>query len=185
MQKDVFYVQFQAIKASSVPSSRSNNRNKSSATSSGVPPHPNYHNGRRLSLSDSLNVKSFEEHSRYPVLPPLTKSREASQEDVDLRVQQSLYGVSERAFQVMLREMRKTDRDRDGVLRPEQIEAFMSKFKFPIEGVLSHLQNQFADNDRFVGMTNYEDLMKYLNKMWLRNAQEPKEQPQQLPPATE
>ena len=48
-------VSFQAIKASSVPSSRSSNRAK--ATSTSVPPHPNYHNGRRLSLSETITVK--------------------------------------------------------------------------------------------------------------------------------
>lgn len=162
-----------------MPSSRSTNRQNSKSSAS-VPPHPNYHNGRRLSLSDTFTVKSFEdEHSRYPVLPPLTKSKEATDEDVDYRVQQCIVSVSERAFQVMLREMRKTDRDRDGVLRPEQIEAFMNKFNVPIQGVLPALQKRFEDQDRFQGMTNYEELLRYLNKIQLRNGSTPASQ--QLP----
>ena len=156
-----------------MPSSRSANRNKSTVTqNNNVPPHPNFHNGRRLSLTDTFTVKSFEEHSRYPVLPPLTKSREASEEDIDSRVQQSISGVSERSFQVMLREMRTADRDRDGVLRPEQIEAFMEKFKVPVQGVLFHLQQRFEDST-FEGMTNYEDLLKYFGKIRSRTVKEP------------
>ena len=84
-----------------MPSSRSTNRSPSSiATNNNVPPHPNYHNGRRLSLTDTFTVKSFEEHSRYPVLPPLTKSKDATDEDIDIRVQQTLVGIGDRTFQV-------------------------------------------------------------------------------------
>ena len=47
-----------------------------------------------------IKVKTFEEHSRYPVLPPLTKSREATQEDIDMRVQQCVVSVHDRTLQV-------------------------------------------------------------------------------------
>ena len=124
--KNSNYFFFQATKAASVPSSRS--RNKSS-----VPPHPGYHNGRKLSLSDTFTVKSFED-SKYPILPPLTKSSEASDADVDARVKQALSGVNERSLEAMLREMRKLDRDRDGVLPPSNIEKFLERFKIMILG---------------------------------------------------
>ena len=64
----------------------------------------------------------------------------------------------------MLREMRKTDRDRDGVLRPDQIESFLEKFNIPLQGILDHLQRRFAD-EKFEGMTNYELLVKYFNNI--------------------
>ena len=45
----------------------------------------------------------------------------------------------------MLREMRKTDQDWDGVLRPDQIETFLQKFNESLQGALDHLQHRFAD----------------------------------------
>ena len=51
--------------------------------------------------------------------------------------------------------MRKTDRDRDGVLRPDQIETFLEKFNIPLQGVLDYLQCRFADTEKFEGMTSY------------------------------
>ena len=59
--------------------------------------------------------------------------------------------------------MRKTDRDRDGVLRPDQIETFLEKFNIPLQGVLDHLQRRFDDTEKFEGMTNYENLVRYFN----------------------
>ena len=152
-----FVLCFQAPKAASVPSSRS--RNQSSAS---VPPHPGFHNPRKLSLSDTFTVKSFED-TKYPILPPLTKPIEAS--DVDSGVKEALKGVNERSLEAMLREMRKLDRDRDGVLPPANIHKFMDKFQVRIQGlILDHLYQRFVDN-RFPDMINYEALMKYLLKM--------------------
>ncbi len=80
----------------------------------------------------------------------------------------------------MLREMRKTDRDRDGVLRPEQVEAFMDKYAIPIQGVMSHLQRRFVD-DKFEGMTNYEDFLRYLTKMRLKSQEQKLSSSAQVP----
>ena len=66
--------------------------------------------------------------------------------------------------------MRKTDRDRDGVLRPDQIETFLEKFNIPLQGVLDHLQRRFAD-EKFEGMTNYENLVKYFNDIKAKTEQ--------------
>ena len=170
------FLQASTTKAASVPSSRSRR--------SAVPPHPGYHNARKLSLSDTFTVKSFEENHRYPILPPLTKSSEASDADVDARVKQALHGVNERSLEAMLREMRKLDRDRDGVLPPANIERFIDKFKIMIHGVLDHLYKRFIDK-RFPDMINYEDLLRYLIKMrpaeevTKKDVQEPELEPKQ------
>ena len=66
--------------------------------------------------------------------------------------------------------MRKTDRDRDGVLRPDQIETFLEKFNIPLQGVLDHLQRRFAD-EKFEGMTNYENLIRYFNDIKAKTEQ--------------
>ena len=70
----------------------------------------------------------------------------------------------------MLREMRKTDQDWDGVLWPDQIETFLEKFNIPLQGVLDHLQRRFAD-EKFEGMTNYENLVKYFNDIKAKTEQ--------------
>lgn len=144
-------------KAASVPARKASSR-------SVVPPHPRYHNGRRLSLSDTFTIKTFEEHSRYPVLPPLIRSHMDTRLDdkvADRRLIKSLAAVSNRTLEAMLREMRKTDRDRDRVLRPDQVKAAVEKYKLPIMDVLDYLLGRYADNT-FQGMVNYEDMIQCL-----------------------
>ena len=84
---------------------------------------------------------------------------------MDSGVKEALKGVNERSLEAMLREMRKLDRDRDGVLPPSNISKFMDKFQVRIQGIiLDHLYQRFVDN-RFPDMINYEALMKYLLKI--------------------
>ncbi len=84
---------------------------------------------------------------------------------VQRRLADNIAEVGNRTFEVMLRDMRKTDRDRDRVLRPDQISNFAKKFSLNIApDDMEFLQNKFADKT-YDGMTNYEDLVIYLTKI--------------------
>ena len=58
-------------------------------------------------------------------------------------------------------EMRKADRDRDMVLPPETVDALIHKYKLPLTPCLPFLHKKFRDK-RFIGSTNYEQVMKFL-----------------------
>ena len=72
-------------------------------------------------------------------------------------------GVTERTLSSMLMEMRKLDRDRDRVLHPSTVEQMVEKYRLPIGPCLPHLQIKFQDGN-FVGITNYEYLVKFLGE---------------------
>ena len=69
--------------------------------------------------------------------------------------------VTERTLNVLLIEMRKADRDRDMVLPPSTIDALIHQFKLPLKPCLAYLHKKFRDQ-RFIGSTNYEQVMKFL-----------------------
>lgn len=69
--------------------------------------------------------------------------------------------MTERTLNVLLIEMRKADRDRDMVLPPSTIDALILQFKLPLKPCLSYLHKKFRDQ-RFIGSTNYEQVMKFL-----------------------
>jgi hypothetical protein len=69
--------------------------------------------------------------------------------------------VTERTLNVLLIEMRKADRDRDMVLPPSTIDALILQFKLPLKPCLTYLHKKFRDQ-RFIGSTNYEQVMKFL-----------------------
>ena len=60
----------------------------------------------------------------------------------------------------MLMEMRKTDRDRDRILRPIQIKMFLEKYKIPVFDIWPQLEKKFNDKS-YPGNTNYEDLTQF------------------------
>ena len=57
--------------------------------------------------------------------------------------------------------MRKADRDRDMVLPPETVDALIHKYKLPLTPCLPFLHKKFRDK-RFIGSTNYEHVMRFL-----------------------
>ena len=57
--------------------------------------------------------------------------------------------------------MRKADRDRDMVLPPSTIDSLILQFKLPLKPCLPYLHQKFRDQ-RFIGSTNYEQVMKFL-----------------------
>ena len=61
----------------------------------------------------------------------------------------------------MLMEMRKLDIDRDRILAPAAINALINKYKISIGPALPFLHRRFRD-PRFVGSTNYEQLVQFL-----------------------
>ena len=88
--------QFQQPKASSVPPKKFSSRQQPS--SGELPIHPDHQPQRRLSLSETYTVRTFEEHSRFPILPPLTKSKETSNGEVDQRTKDILEGINKRTL---------------------------------------------------------------------------------------
>ena len=70
--------------------------------------------------------------------------------------------VTSRTMDLMIMEMRKLDRDRDRVLVPETVRTVLQKYQIPVTPCLDALLDMFADDKEFVGMTNYENLVKYL-----------------------
>ena len=57
--------------------------------------------------------------------------------------------------------MRKADRDRDMVLPPETVDTLIHKYKLPLTPCLPFLHKKFRDK-RFIGSTNYEQVMRFL-----------------------
>ena len=57
--------------------------------------------------------------------------------------------------------MRKADRDRDMVLPPSTIDSLILQFKLPLAPCLTYLHKKFRDQ-RFIGSTNYEQVMHFL-----------------------
>ena len=60
--------------------------------------------------------------------------------------------------------MRKADRDRDMVLPPSTVNELVHKYRLPLSPCLPYLHKKFRDK-KFIGSTNYEHVMKFLNKM--------------------
>ena len=57
--------------------------------------------------------------------------------------------------------MRRADRDRDMVLPPSTVDELIHKYKLPLTPCLPFLHKKFRDK-RFIGSTNYEQVMKFL-----------------------
>ena len=60
--------------------------------------------------------------------------------------------------------MRKADRDRDMVLPPSTVDELIHKYRLPLSPCLPYLHKKFRDK-KFIGSTNYEHVMRFLNRM--------------------
>jgi len=124
----------------------------------------------RPSREDLSSASSLS--SSYPVLPPIGKASNFSDdegthlnlekdEQLSAFLRDRLDKVTERTLSVMLMEMRRLDRDRDRVLAPVTINSLVDKYRLPIGPCLPYLHKRFRDL-KFVGSTNYEHVMKFL-----------------------
>ena len=77
--------------------------------------------------------------------------------------------VITRTMDLMIMEMRKLDRDRDRVLLPDTVKTVLEKYQIPVASCLETLQEMFADKTQFRGMTNYENMVKYLEERRIVN----------------
>ena len=60
-------------------------------------------------------------------------------------------------------EMRRLDRERDMILPPVTVDCLMEKYNIPLAPCLKNLHRKFRDK-RFIGSTNYELMMTYLEE---------------------
>ena len=77
--------------------------------------------------------------------------------------------VTSRTMDLMIMEMRKLDRDRDRVLPPDTVKTVLEKYHIPVASCLETLQDKFADKTVFEGMTNYEDMVRYLEERRIKS----------------
>ena len=94
---DSNFLIFQQTKAASVPAKKSSSRQQQKQHQQKVPLHPNYHSQRRLSLGETFTVQTFEEHSKYPILPPLT----AKSSDIEIDDDESRYNIDHRVQNII------------------------------------------------------------------------------------
>ncbi|CAB4066141.1 GIPC [Lepeophtheirus salmonis] len=89
---------------------------------------------------------------------PTTNLDEAYLKNV---LESSLRSTSSRTLNIILREMRNLDRDREQILYGPQIRMIFEKYNVPVLHVLDQLlQRHIAPNE--YGFSNYEDILQYL-----------------------
>ena len=71
--------------------------------------------------------------------------------------------VTGRTLTVLLMEMRRIDTERDMILLPKTINNLVYKYRIPLAPSLKYLHTKFRD-ERFIGSTNYELMMTYLEE---------------------
>ena len=85
--------------------------------------------------------------------------------ELDRTVADDMAVVSSRTMDLMIIEMRKLDRDRDRVLIAATVETTLAKYHIPLKSACRVvLLERFEDNKDFLGMINYEDLVRYLEE---------------------
>ena len=83
--------------------------------------------------------------------------------ELDRAVAEDMGDVSSRNMDLMIMEMRKLDRDRDRVLIPNTVKTTLEKFHIPVQPAAREvLLENFQDKTKFIGMVNYEELVRYL-----------------------
>ena len=89
--------------------------------------------------------------------------------ELDRAVAEDMGGVSSRNMDLMIMEMRKLDRDRDRVLIPNTVKTTLEKFHIPVQPAAREvLLENFQDKTNFIGMVNYEELVRYLEEKRLQ-----------------
>ena len=85
--------------------------------------------------------------------------------ELDRAVADDMAAVSSRSMDLMIIEMRKLDRDRDRVLIVATVETSLEKYHIPLKPAYRDvLLERFKDNQDFLGMINYEELVRYLEE---------------------
>ena len=85
--------------------------------------------------------------------------------ELDRAVAEDMAVVSSRTMDLMISEMRKLDRDRDRVLIAATVETSLEKYHIPLKPACRDvLLERFKDNKDFLGMINYEELVRYLEE---------------------
>ena len=85
-------------------------------------------------LSEELNEEAVKQHLMVLLLPPSQVTRYSNNNERNRGGEKENHGgyVSERTMDIMLRDMRKMDRDRDRVLHPTQVKTLFAKYKVTI-----------------------------------------------------
>ena len=89
--------------------------------------------------------------------------------ELDKAVADDMAGVSSRTMDLMVIEMRKLDRDRDRVLIAATVLTTLEKYHIPLKQACRDvLLERFEDNKDFLGLINYEELVRYLEERRLQ-----------------
>ena len=85
--------------------------------------------------------------------------------ELDRAVADDMAGVSSRTMDLMVMEMRKLDRDRDRVLTAATVLTTLEKYHIALRpACMDVLLERFEDNKDFLGLVNYEELVRYLEE---------------------
>ena len=104
--------------------------------------------GRRRSLSDTFTISDFDEHGRFPVLPPLVRQEDPEglrlgKLEAERRLSRILPEIPERTIDTMLRDLRMVDRDRDRILPSSQVAQMIKKYQVGKKWLDSYLLFKF------------------------------------------
>ena len=89
--------------------------------------------------------------------------------ELDKAVAKAMASVSSRNMDLMIMEMRKLDRDRDRVLIPTTVQTTLDKYHVPLKPECQQvLFDKFEDQTDFIGMINYEELVRFLEERRLQ-----------------
>ena len=93
--------------------------------------------------------------------------------ELDRAVADDMAGGSIRTMDLMVMEMRKLDRDRDRVLTAATVLTTLEKYHIALRpACMDVLLERFEDNKDFLGLVNYEELVRYLEERRLQGGRE-------------
>ncbi|XP_040571696.1 uncharacterized protein [Lepeophtheirus salmonis] len=121
---------------------------------------------QKIKLNETFIIRVDNNQNRHFFLPqicPQTDNATTNLDEAYLKnvLESSLRSTSSRTLNIILREMRNLDRDREQILYGPQIRMIFEKYNVPVLHVLDQLlQRHIAPNE--YGFSNYEDILQYL-----------------------